>query len=322
MILEQTTGLEGLYRLVRRKVGTNKIVQDTGWFHNLITDNGLDLFGATSISFVEHISVGTGNAVPTFTDTGLANRTFTRQTNSTGFSRNTGELATYGILAGGPPYVSFYRCKARFEAGEATGNITEVGIGPETNGTSLFSRSLVVDGLNNPVAITVLADEYLDVYYELRGYYKETDTLATISISGVSYDLVWRRHSSTAVQNGSALAYDAGGSVTTGGGYLFRTSYLHDATAVLGPITGTPTGGTSDNPAASRLAADYVLGSYFRDISYTWGPTQGNLAGGIGIISVTTTRGFWQIKFDPAIPKNATNSLNIVVRVRWERYVP
>lgn len=321
MIFEQNTGLEGLYRLVKRKVTTDEVVHDTGWFHNLITDTGLDLFGESSLPFVDYISVGTGNSIPAFTDTGLANRKFTRQANSTGFSRNTGELATYGVLAGGPPYVSFYRCKARFEAGEATGNITEVGIGPVNTGLQLFSRSLVVDGVGSPVAITVLADEYLDVYYELRGYYKETDSVANITISGVSYNVVWRRHSATSSLNGLSLGYNAGSLVTTGGGYTFRPTYLHDSTGELGPITGTPTG-PGDNPTTTFSALAYTLGSHFRDISHTWGPTAGNFATGIGVISVSTSRGFWQMKFTPAIPKNATNSLNIVVRVRWERYTP
>ena len=56
---------------VRKKTG--EVVKDTGFFKNLITNQGLDNLCGGSVSALRYMSVGTGTTAPAITDTQLVN---------------------------------------------------------------------------------------------------------------------------------------------------------------------------------------------------------------------------------------------------------
>ncbi|KAK6697260.1 hypothetical protein SNK04_014178 [Fusarium graminearum] len=67
-------------------------------------------------------------------------------------------------------------------SGVGTGNLSELGTG--TSSTNLFSRALIRDPITgNPVTITKLPDEFMDVTFELRAYVSASDTTGTVTIS-------------------------------------------------------------------------------------------------------------------------------------------
>lgn len=153
-------GLAGRYRLTARsRSGRERLLVE--WFPNLITDNGLNLLADGNLegrlSVIGGVAVGEGSTAPSVDDTQLArHRAFV----SGGTKRYVTINSTERYLAVSQSW--------QFDPGEADGNITEVGVGPDHN--NLFSRALIVDTNGNPTSITVLDDEYLIVSYELRFY--------------------------------------------------------------------------------------------------------------------------------------------------------
>lgn len=137
--------------------GSRKLKQD--WSNNLILDAGLNRMGDTTSAWVNYCHVGTDNTVPTVSDTGLggwvASKTFTTSAYS---------------AKGSAPYYGYKNYSYRFGQGVAAGNLSEVSVGWSATNDSMYSRALIVDGAGDPTTITVLSDEYLDVFYELRCY--------------------------------------------------------------------------------------------------------------------------------------------------------
>lgn len=121
--------------------------------------------------WMSNIVVGTGSTPPVVTDTTLEGFIASTSTSQGGQISNIVNSTVY------PRYVT-RAIKKRFN-GAAIANtpLSEVGvaitpsIGTNANATHpLASRALIVDALGNPTSITVLADEFLDVTYELTTY--------------------------------------------------------------------------------------------------------------------------------------------------------
>lgn len=129
----------------------------TGWFDNLITNAGLRALLSTSITIAARCVVGSSSQVPAATDTHLVDRM--------GSIISGSKLNGYDAANG----FGWTRITYAFAPGQAKGNVREVGITLSTSASSnLFSRALVRDASGQPATITVLADEYLTVIYELR----------------------------------------------------------------------------------------------------------------------------------------------------------
>lgn len=128
----------------------------TGWFDNLITNAGLRALLSTS-TIAARCVVGSSSQVPAATDTTLVDRM--------GSIIYGSKLNGYDAANG----FGWTRITYSFAPGQVTGNVREVGITLTTSTSSnLFSRALVRDASGRPATITVLADEYLTVIYELR----------------------------------------------------------------------------------------------------------------------------------------------------------
>lgn len=274
--------------------GTRRVLAD--WFDNLITNNGLNLIGSSvSGGYLLYCQVGSGSTAPANGDTALVSRISGTNTST---STSSGNQST-------EPYFCWRRRTYRFSAGQAAGNISEVGVGPATTG-NLFSRALILDGDGDPTTITVLSDEVLDVTYELRVYPPTVDWEDTVSISGVSYDLIGRASEVTT----GHWNISAGGSAMTAS---VPTAY----NGTIGSITGSPSGSFSAGTSVSTQS--YSSGTHQKDAIGSWGLSNGNLAGGITAIDIAFGFGMYQFGIDPAIPKTSSTVLDLTFRISWAR---
>lgn len=273
--------------------GSRRVAAD--WFDNLITDNGLDLFGNSS-AYLQYCQVGTGSATPANGNTALA---------ALVASTDVMQATSFGAQSSAP-YFCWRQKTFRFAEGDAAGNLAEVGISPSASG-NLFSRALILDNMGSPTTITVLSDEVLDVTYELRVYPPEDDFEGTITLDSVDYYVVGR----AAGVNSSS--YWSVGNLGTANVATFSSAY----NGAISAVTGIPSGSNSDD--TSRTTASYSAASLFRDATLNWALNDGNLAGGITALLTRFGVGSYQFSFDPAIPKDNTKVLALTVRNSWAR---
>ena len=164
--IKEKMGTCGRFNLIVRKAQTNEIVRETGWFDNLVLDQGLDAMA--NGSWFASCKVGTGNSTPVATQTQLdayKALSINVQTETRGAS----SVA---------PYYKWSRKTFRFKAGDFNNtNLSEVaiGLGGTGDGAGIWNRALIKDGLGNPTVLTVLADEVLDVLCEIRVYQSQAD---------------------------------------------------------------------------------------------------------------------------------------------------
>jgi len=285
------TKLAGYYKIeICRPDGSRRIAAD--WFQNLITDQGLD-YMATNPNRLSYCQVGSGSATPSFSDTQLSSRI-------AGTSTSTSHVSA---TQSSEPYYASRTITYSFGAGTAIGNISEVGVGAASTG-SLFSRALILDGSGNPTSITVLSDEVLYVTYQLRYYVPTVDSSGVVAISGVNYSWTGRaRYATYSTQWNIGLETQSQDTNASNG----------TISTITGNITGTTSSATSDN------ASTYTNGSYSLNYTLLWGLTAGNLSGGIRAIASKCGNASYQIGFSPAIPKDSTKTLSIVLTHSWSR---
>lgn len=299
-----TGKVQGFYTLERRKI-TGELVETIGPFKNLITDIGLERCATNSpISFGY---VGTGIVAPTTADTEM-----------TGFLNNTATIAsTVTTRAAGSPYWVEESRVFRFPPTGSSRNITEVGVGWTSNSVAgLWSHALTVDGSNNPVTVTVLGDEFLDVTYTLRYYPPLTDSAYSVSISAVSYSFVTRLANA-----GSSPTVNMTGSMRL----AFSDLTCYGGPTVLGAVTASISGQTSTATLDTGTAQAYVPASKTIEINSLTGLAQGNVTGGITALYGQPGNSIFggcdfQSTVSPAIPKNNTKSLSLSFSYTWDRY--
>lgn len=167
--------LSGRYKLEVRRHG--KLIHDTGWFDNLITNTGLNSMGlAREIS--RYAMVGTSNTAPAVTDTVLGAQIAVKDTSSA-----PSKTTSAGVEIAGTRY-GWRRVSCPFAQGAVVGNVAEVGIGWTT--TEVFSRSLVTP------AISIIAIDQLTVVYELRMYLPTSNATGSVNIGGTTYNYTVR----------------------------------------------------------------------------------------------------------------------------------
>lgn len=270
----------------------------TGWVPNIITDVGLNLLGTTYV--LSYCHVGTSNTAADIGQSALLGWVAA----TSGVEENSSYAQT------NPPYFGTKVIRYRFAQGVATGNLNEVGIGISPSNASLWSRAVIVDELNAPTTITVLAEEVLDVTYELRLYPPLVDGAGAINISGTGYNVTWRAAGVTGLHwynwIGSAASF-----TPQSNNYAVYNGLMNAS------ITGYPSG-VSANTTPSNAA--YSNNSLQRDATASFGLNSGNLAGGIKSCSIATTLGAFQFEFDNPIPKDGTKTLALTHRISWSRY--
>lgn len=285
--------LEGRYRLiVRRADGSERL--DTGWFNNLLTDAGLNKLG-TAIDMMAVIHIGTGNATPTTGDTGL----------QSWLRSNATSTASSGAQASSP-YYGYRVVTTRFTPSGSSANISEIGVAEGlASSSTLLSRALILDGGGSPTTITVLGDEYLDAYYELRIYPPLVDADGTVTISGTDYDTV-RRACSVSSNADWSIGSATGGAGDNGSCLLY--------TGDIGSITTSPSGTFISSTAL--VNQPYSNNSLVRDMVATFGLT---VSGVIKSMTLRTSFGTYQVSLDPAITKTTSQILTLTARLSWAR---
>lgn len=294
--------LEAYFNIQVRDSKTLALKRETGRFKNLITDFGLNRLGTGGV--IGGVAVGSGTNPPTNSDTQL--QIFVASTSTV---QNTTDT-----VSGAPEYYSAMIRTYRFSEGAAAGNLSEVGViiadSPPYN---LWSRTLIRDSAGNPVTITVLPNEILDVIYECRMYPVLTDVVGgPVSLLGVNYNWAIR---SLQVNTSSARGFLINGASGTPPGWTAYDGPLAAVTAAA------PSGSVAGTGTATKGA--YINNSYSQRIVASWGISAGNEADGIRsfamyLIDVANSPRF-QIAFDKTFPKNSTNTLSITFDYSWGR---
>lgn len=289
-------GVKGRYRIYKKRAGI--VTHDTGWFDNLITNQGMDYL-ATSFSYLQYCQVGSSSTAPQFTDVALGSRI-------AGVSLGSSDLTIDTTNR-----YSVHKRTYTFPAGTATGNISEVGVGIDITGNVLFSRALILDSLGVPTTITVLADEDLVVIYEL--YVKQPTGDFTATVSGKSVAIRASLVNSTSTSRGWGMVNTSGDPFVAPQDGSAHALY----SGAIGAITGEPTGSPQYATWNSIISEAYTPGSWTRVSNLRWLPAQANGTW----LSASWRFGptFWQAQFDPGITKNNTQSLRIKVRLTWSR---
>lgn len=291
---EFKAGLAGLYKIEAVKAnGERRLLLD--WFDNLILDAGLNRLGSGGA--FDRCMVGTSSAAVSSSQTALG--------------AQIAVTTTIEVTTGGSNIQAGYawaRRTFRFPVGSATGNITEVGVG-WTN-SNCFSRALTTDSNGNPVTITVLADEFLDVTYELRLHWPTVDITIAGFISSTQHSvstraaLVGSWTLAGLIENGSRPDLNPPGQATSFGAGL------------LGDIT-VDSGGTPLNSVNMTYASAYGNNSLERNYRATFGLTNGDVD--ITNIRINTPFGIFKSAFNPVIAKRNTNSLALDFKISWGR---
>jgi hypothetical protein len=304
--------LGGFFRVIITK-SNGDVRSDTGWFKNLITNQGLDWFGVypagvgstmTSFAFV-----GTGNTTPSYTDT-------TMTANVTPAATPTSSTVSY--VAGPPSYYSRI-FTYQWAQGAIVANLAEVGIGsltsltqPYTGTPILYSHALIVDANGNPTTLSVTATDTLSVSYEARLYLTTTDTNYSLIIAGTTYSGIYR------LSNIATPSFNMGKLSSTFSGSLPAVQYF---SGPIGPITGLPSGpGPSGNPTQiSWVFGTYTVGSYTIQATSN---IPANSQGAINITAITiqTALGMWQYSVAPSWNRLATQNISTTWAISWSRF--
>jgi len=294
--------VKGRLRLVvKGSDGEDRI--DTGWFDNLITNQGLDMMGGylsvgNPYTYASAVGVGTGTTAPSVTDTNL-----------TSFLAAVGASTTYETQAyiPGPPAYWSGVYTYNFAVGAVIGNIAEVGVGNNnTTSMSLFNHQLIlVAGV--PGTISVTSTDQLSVYFELDMYLNTTDTSYSFVMSGVTYSGIYR------LSNIGTVPYFLhylvlGTAVPTFTGY----------NGTIGAITSTPSG--TSGTASGFTASAYSVGTYTRSFTTSMALGDVNLTGEISAFTFETNHGKFQFSCSPVLPKNSLSTITLNWAVSWARY--
>jgi hypothetical protein len=295
MSIEIKAGLKGRFKFTVRKGSTLEVLRETPWMDNLILDAGLNRLGTgTAAGWCQ---VGTSNVAPNEAQTGLVARV-----------ASTNVILSIDVVQGtAPDYRGYVEYVYRFGVGVAAGNLSEVGTGWGSV-NDLWTRALIVDDLGDPTTITILADEVLDVTYQLGIYLELDDVEFDISIGGVLRSCVLRPAFITTWINTSSqnpLSGAAGGNTA---------AVSNDMIAVItsGPVSGAAE--TTKTPIA------YSNNSLEYKVQFDWNLSAGNFT--INSSRFSGPLGGYQVSFVPHIDKDNTKVLSLTFKWTWGRYVP
>ncbi|AXF52920.1 MAG: lysozyme [Caudoviricetes sp.] len=304
-------GMEGYFTLTKICAKTGYIKEKVGPFKNIITNSGLERLATAGV--LNGCAVGTGSAPESVNDVALSQ--YLARTSTSGPGDTTASLTGSTVS----PYYARKVRVWRFSAGSATGNISEVGVIHTYSGAyPLWSRTLVKDSNGDPVTITVLSDEILDVTYECRVYVYEAFTENVFSLDGVTTNVKTGYGSMSDAAVANILQY---GARTTRAG-------LEATVGVLGAAPNRTPSGTSitagaaptytlADDAANRLVTQKVV---FPPGSYT-------TASGIGSMSFRDTssagiRPTVVFEFSPPLVKQADKEVTLTFTISWARHTP
>lgn len=303
-------GQEGYFRLeaVKRsgRVSREITFRDTGFFQNLILDQGLNGFGNVNANALyARFQVGTGTSTPSVNDTQLVSPVGPIM-NSIDAGRDAGVA---------PDYFSAQNMTATSAVGAfGNANLTEIGIGGSSL-ESLFSRALIVDAAGNPTAFPIQSDEQLRVTYQLRLYPPLEDAEFDVDVSGMRHVIVrplgvssinsWSPVSSNVSQVNVGLTDSSNNAFFDGG--------------LSGITEQVPQGATVSGSNSSALTLHpYNAGSFKRGHRRTWGAGNGN-SNQFRTHRLSYNCCQFQVQYDPPLAKNSEQTMFLEYEIAWGR---
>jgi len=323
--------MDGRFNLVHRY--NDGTVKRSISFKNLITDSGLNAWGNGRSDAITSCFLGTGNAAPQVSDISL-------QTQVTSTSNVIANSFITDYVSGTPDYIRTRRAW-RFSPGSLNNvNVAEVGVG--SGSSSLFSRARIVDTNGLPAVITILPDEFLDVYWEFRFYPPTADATASVTISGAgTYGITVRPI------NVTSSIVNSGGNVFDGPTYGWRpftgtslnsVAFQQNYAGFSSPTqlelkvltrttlfarTATYSDVVRDTVSPftpTQITSPYVNGTFYRDSELIIPDNQGVLTPGQRLyVFPVSALGNWQILLSDYLPKSADKFLRMNFRFSWGR---
>lgn len=312
--------LGGQFRLVTSKDAECKqVVEDTGFFDNLITNTGMNRVGevttnsspnAGSIGSFRTLCgrfvVGSGSAEPQFTDTALQNPVaFASSDPVLNNESSNYERGWYEITV-----------RHQFDQGQAAGNLSEIGIQRTSAAGPLWSRALILDGQGEPTTITVLPDDFLTCYYTLRIMIPKEDAVFNIDVDYDEDGIV------PTVVTGRPLRANNSAPNEGWGLQTARTG----TDAILQFYSGGLNAPTASSPLGSSVASltrtfsvvPYVIDSFERYVTRTNELNEHN-SQNLRTAQLYALMGCWQIEFDPPLQKDNTQTMQVTFGYSWAR---
>lgn len=320
MKVKMNVGLQGHYRIIVSKDPEMKeVVQDTGFFENIITNAGLHALASFRSSaqndnafrsaFFKRMYLGSGTTTPTAEDESLENLGATG-TSLTYFSVGASPSLVFGESRG-------VKMKKKFNKGDFVGKLSEVGLGVTDDGV-LFSRALVVNESGTPSPITVTENDYLTVIYTVRQYVPFPKTFnITASIDGVPTPtevlvqpwaekdkggdyLYWGIHPGQLVLTGTTM-YQAWNDTTDD----FQSNLANKVGHMVGHAEAFTPYDAENKPFESwvKLVID-----------------ENSWIGTIKTVAIKGLPGSWQLRFTPQIVKTSGKTMEIEFGVKLGRY--
>ena len=298
------TGFKGHFKLEVRDAETNDL-KKVREFDNLITNRGLDGFGLC-LNPVSHCCVGTGTNAPAVTDTMLG--AYKNRAGRVSVSKPVTKFLNDNTL-----YEESVVLYYRFGVNTVTGNLTEVGIcnnyNQNHNDFCLWSRALILDEDNNPTALPVKENEYLDVYYTLYLYADATVKEFSFKIDDETYNATVKL-----ISTHNAL-YNSG-----------NFNFIYRPVVINNTYDDEGNRGLDSRYMGDVKWFDYAPGTFYRDNEMPIGLNQCNIKNGILKLSVSpyfqqeTPCLHYYITLDHPIPKTSLNSYKLKFRQSWGRY--
>jgi hypothetical protein len=184
-----SVGVRGEFKVVVSKdAECTKIVHESPWTENLITNSGLSAMGSYYQRHNQFGWIGTSAAAPAFTDSALVSPLTPVSGNpGRGFGVSTHSTAT------GPNWENYSEGSVQFPPDTGyTGTVTEWGLTSSAATNNNFSVRALLD-----TPVTKGDDDYLTIYYR-RWMYPDVADLpaATVTLDGTVYDVTGRMFSS------------------------------------------------------------------------------------------------------------------------------
>lgn len=308
-------GLRGRFCLGAR-LGDGRRRPVTEWFDNLILDSGLDLIGSSN-TYLDAVQVGSSALAPDVSQTQLVSH----------IAGTTNRVAANSAAANVAPWQGVSQITYRFAPGAVVGLIRELAVGPGVSGPT-FNRTLITNNLGEAVGVEILADEALEVEYELAVVPPQSDLTGTAIVDGVE-----RAYTIRAAEASTTLhwaPYNAQNFAAAGQAlkaeFIGTGAHLRAHDGALGSITSSP-GGASANASLVDVSP-YISGSLRRTARMTWDPAVANFGAGIrslywrmraGSGAGANSLGAYQIEFSPPIAKHDLTSFWTDLGMSWGR---
>lgn len=289
-----------------RKGKSVDAMEEVADFPNMILDVGLREMGLTA-NYLSYCSIGTSSVTPNASQTKLIG--LLRTTNLDARSQQTGANSDDPLN----PYV-WKRVTKRFNPSGSNANISEVAFGSTSDGSTAFNRALIKDAGGSPTTITLLADEYLDVVYELRIYPPMQDITGTFTPTGT--DTEQRSYVARPYGDGGLLTY-------TGPRGWAVDRMLSPVGATWSSVRSGDIGVIFSEPAGqvSGLESDGMMDAVGSSgiCTITAPLALGNFSSGIRSAVVATLSCKYQFQFDPPFMKTADDVFTFSFRLSWGR---